>query len=241
MAKGLGSLDTAWGALMGVTDRLDRLTTLVWLRQFMDPTMPGVAGFDPRTLGPSIKWEGELAPKGQVRAALDALCFVLNEGFGASLLSEGWDKLDEGDAVRAVTAVARWNPPGEDECGGDLLGEILQVYRPGATANGAYYTPYPVCRLMAMMNEAQPGESVCDPACGSGRMLLASLEVCRERFGGQPVLYGVDIDHDAIRACRLNLILAGAYSTVEPADSLVGRRMLKAASATTTEPEQEAA
>lgn len=235
MAKGLGQLDRALDALMGATggDRLERVSSLVWLRQLTDPTMPGVAGFDPRTLGPSLDWTEPPAPESMVRKALDSLFELLNAMIGEPLLTVGWEEhTDERSALAAVTAVAKWNPPTESECGGDLQGEILQVYRPSKAANGAFYTPYSVCRLMALINEPRPGEKVCDPACGSGRMLLATLEACRERHGGTPVLYGVDIDHQAVRACRLNLILAGAYASVEPADSITGRGMLDAAART---------
>ena len=57
--------------------------------------------------------------------------------------------------------------------------------------NGQYFTPDHVCELMAKMTipEIQDGQSVCDPACGSGRMLIKATEV--NRYGQ---FYGVDID-----------------------------------------------
>jgi hypothetical protein len=40
-------------------------------------------------------------------------------------------------------------------------------------------------------------------------MLLAQLQVCRVERGGEPEVHGTDADADAVRACALNLILAG--------------------------------
>jgi hypothetical protein len=225
MAKGLGRLDRAMEALMGTSDRLERVTTLVWLRQLMDPTMPEIGGYDPRTIGPVAEWKGEIAPEGMVRTVLDGICRTLNDMMGEDLLSTEWGlRTDEHSARAAVNAVASWNVPDAiDAHGGDLLGLILTMYRNPKGTNGAYYTPWALCYLMAKINEVQPGESVCDPCCGSGRMLLAALQACREAHPGErdPVLYGVDIDHDAVRATKLNLVLAGVYSKAQSTPTLV--------------------
>ncbi|MFA7562075.1 MAG: N-6 DNA methylase [Methanoculleus sp.] len=43
---------------------------------------------------------------------------------------------------------------------------------------GGYRT---VVHLMTEMLEPRPGETICDPACGSGRMLLSSIVHLRYR------------------------------------------------------------
>src|SRR5207302_7001563 len=93
------------------------------------------------------------------------------------------------------------------------LGEISQRVRSDAAKGprGEFYTPYNVSLMMAQMTGIQPGMTVLDPACGSGRMLLAALEACRAEHGvdAVPEVFGIDISPDACRLTRMNLVLAG--------------------------------
>jgi hypothetical protein len=231
LPRGLNEL---WQALVQCGDALDRAITLIFLRQLLDPSMPTVAGQDPRALvSPAPPWELIVADENRA-CWLDALADRLNELLPEPLLTAGWETAPRGVAHQAVIGVTRWKPE-PYTTGGDLLGEALQQLRPDKAAHGAFYTPYNVSYMMARITDPHPGERVCDPACGSGRMLLAALQSCRETHGGEPLLFGIDIDADAIRACKLNMVLAG-YGTaqVEQADSINGRRLLQAASASGT-------
>lgn len=220
-------LNEMWQALSASGDGLDRAITLVFLRQLLDRSMPTLAGYDPRALvAPAPSWELIVAD-GNRACWLDALAERLNELLGERLLTGGWEQAPAGATQQALEAVTRWKP---QATGGDVLGELLQQLRPGKAAHGAFYTPYHLTLALAMITDPHPAERVCDPACGSGRMLLASLQTCRERHGGEPALSGVDIDADAVRVCKLNLVLAGyGAAHIEAADSANGQRLLKAA------------
>jgi hypothetical protein len=226
-------LNEMWQALVQCGDPLDRAITLIFLRQLLDPSMPTVAGQDPRALvSPAPPWDLIVADENRA-CWLDALADRLNELLPERLLTAGWETAPSGVARQAIVGVTRWKPE-PYTTGGDLLGEALQQLRPGKAAHGAFYTPYNITYMMARITDPQPGESVCDPACGSGRMLLAALQSCRENHdGGEPRLFGVDIDADAIHVCKLNMVLAG-YGTarLEHAESPKGRRLLQAASST---------
>lgn len=212
-----GRLDHVHRTLAAATDAVDRLTTLVFLRQLTDPQMPTLAGFNPRTRLGTVSWAGAPAPAGQCGPALDAWCERLNALLGETLLSTGWSD-DEDLSVRAATAMAAWEPDrtiggAQSAIGGDLLGQCLETYRgrSESTARGAFYTPYNVSYTLASIQAIQPDDLVSDAACGSGRMLLASLHSCREQHQGrQPRLHGIDLDPAAIRVARLNMFLAGA-------------------------------
>jgi hypothetical protein len=186
----------------------DRLTSLVWLRLLTDPAAPTVAGHDPRTiLDQPIVWP--IPANGEL---LDLFSGRLNWNMGHDLLSVDWQELPAAVVERVVHEVGRWRPEPHI---GDQLGYVSQQTRSESTksAAGAFYTPYSVSLLMAKMTEPGPGESVLDPCCGSGSMLLAALEACREKHGPDqvPELYGIDIDPVAVRLCRLNLALAGVH------------------------------
>lgn len=229
--------ERAYSHLQSGPDPLDRLMTLTWLRTIADPKMPLVAGYDPRQLGHGNEdgqgWQWTQGVEhGIVREVLDVICEHGNMVMGEPLLSTGWKEhyKTDGPIAAALDDITKWDASAhEHSVGGDLQGHLLETMRSDGARSGigAFYTPWPVCYVMALMLEVKPGESVMDPACGSGRMLLAALQVCRERHPGEPdpVLYGTDIDSAAIRACKLNLRLAGYHA---PVGELLGRQIAPA-------------
>lgn len=111
---------------------------------------------------------------------------------------------------------------GSDE-GNDVLGEFYQehLYVKGKSQ---YFTPWPICRFMAAITisdveEKPDGEAIriLDPACGSGRMLLAGAWERKQRFE----CYGIDLDCTCVQMAALNLFLNGFFqSEVMCADAL---------------------
>ena len=83
---------------------------------------------------------------------------------------------------------------------GDLFMECVSHGR-----NGQFFTPQPVCDMMAELshgNDLQPGKTVCDPACGSGRMLLAMAKLERRlKF------FAADNDITCVKMATLNLLV----------------------------------
>ncbi|HEX6539833.1 MAG TPA: class I SAM-dependent DNA methyltransferase [Candidatus Dormibacteraeota bacterium] len=74
---------------------------------------------------------------------------------------------------------------------------------------GEFFTPRAVVRLLVNILEPQPGESVYDPACGSGGMLVETIQEVRER-GGDPrtlKLYGQEVNLTTAAIARMNLYL----------------------------------
>jgi type I restriction-modification system DNA methylase subunit len=217
-------LETLWSALAGSTKRLDLAISLVFLRQLLDPTAPYVAGHDPRTIVSDAPDWAQIADDSDLPEILDAAAARVNELIGEPLLETGFAAVRPHAVKEAFRGVSKWKVE-ECRCGGDMLGELLQLVRSHGAGKGAFYTPFNLSYAMALMVGVVPGEKVNDPACGSGRMLLAALQACREHHnGGEPLLSGMDIDADAIRACKLNLLLAGyrhPTDAVEQGDALL--------------------
>lgn len=95
--------------------------------------------------------------------------------------------------------------------GNDVLGEFyeLSIAKRGS---GQFFTPWHVCKLMATITYG-PSESnnplrILDPACGSGRMLLAGSE----SLGSRHEFYGIDVDHTCVQMAVLNLFLNGVFN-----------------------------
>jgi len=79
---------------------------------------------------------------------------------------------------------------------------------------GEFYTPRSVVRLMVNILDPREGESIYDPACGTGGMLLEAIHHVRERHEDDRTLWGrifgqeKNLTTSAI--ARMNLFLHGA-------------------------------
>ncbi len=74
---------------------------------------------------------------------------------------------------------------------------------------GEFFTPRQVVRLIVTMLDPQPGESTYDPACGSGGMLVETINSVRERGGDTRTLrlYGQEVNLTTAAIARMNLYL----------------------------------
>ena len=107
----------------------------------------------------------------------------------------------------------------------DLKGDAYEgLLQKGAedTKSGAgqYFTPRPLTRAMIACLAPTPGETVADPACGTGGFLLAahewivdhhiaSMDADEKRFLRDHALHGFEIVDGTARLCAMNLLLHG--------------------------------
>lgn len=79
---------------------------------------------------------------------------------------------------------------------------------------GEFYTPRSVVELMVRMLAPEAGETVYDPACGTGGMLLETLQQVRESGGDERLmlrhLFGQEKNLTTAAIARMNLFLHGA-------------------------------
>ena len=95
---------------------------------------------------------------------------------------------------------------------GDPLGNFyMDNFSHGKS--GEYYTPWNVAYMMASMLNPQPDQTVCDPTCGSGIMLMAARCIIHKNHGWLASsrygrnLYGMDISNNAVRMAKINMYL----------------------------------
>ena len=113
-----------------------------------------------------------------------------------------------------------------------LLEKNAQDIKSGA---GQYFTPRPLIKAMVDVMRPQPGDTICDPACGTGGFLLAAHDYIANRHGPldrdqwqhlrSKALNGWEIVDSAARLCVMNLYLHGigangGSSPIRVADSL---------------------
>ncbi len=79
---------------------------------------------------------------------------------------------------------------------------------------GEFYTPRPVVRLMVKILDPRERESIYDPACGTGGMLLEAINHVRESHGDDRTLWGrlfaQEKNLTTSTIARMNLFLHGA-------------------------------
>jgi type I restriction enzyme M protein len=105
----------------------------------------------------------------------------------------------------------------------DIIGEcyIYLISRFASDAGkkaGEFFTPAPVSRLLAKLAGPQPGNTICDPACGSGSLLIrAAEEVGSDNFA----LYGQEVNGATWALARMNMFLhAKDAARIEWCDTL---------------------
>ena len=88
----------------------------------------------------------------------------------------------------------------------DILGDayewILKYFAPQKAKEGEVYTAREVIKLIIVMLDPRPGESVYDPACGSGGMLISSYKHISDAFGKDSAnklfLFGQEANHKTL-------------------------------------------
>jgi type I restriction enzyme M protein len=90
---------------------------------------------------------------------------------------------------------------------------------------GEFYTPPEVSTLLAKLLQAKRGSRICDPACGSGSLLI---RVAEEIGGNDFALFGQESNGGAWALCRMNMFLHGKDAArIEWGDTLNNPRLLE--------------
>jgi len=95
----------------------------------------------------------------------------------------------------------------------DILGDayewILKYFAPQKAKEGEVYTAREVIKLIVEMLDPKPGQSVYDPACGSGGMLISSYRHIKDTLGKDSAnrlfLYGQEANHKTLALANMNL------------------------------------
>ncbi|MBR9814296.1 type I restriction-modification system subunit M [bacterium] len=75
---------------------------------------------------------------------------------------------------------------------------------------GEFYTPPEVSNLMAELVAPQPGDQICDPACGSGSLLMKCGRQVRDKHGSKDyALFGQEAIGSTWALAKMNMFLHG--------------------------------
>jgi type I restriction enzyme M protein len=114
--------------------------------------------------------------------------------------------------------------------GNDIIGDayeflISQFASDAGKKAGEFYTPGEVSTLLAKLVDPQPGNRICDPACGSGSLLI---KVAREVGSNNFSLYGQENNGSTWALARMNMFLHEMDNAdIEWGDTLNNPRLLE--------------
>ncbi len=119
------------------------------------------------------------------------------------------------DLVEHFSRISLGNEAAESDILGQSYEYLIKKFADATNKKaGEFYTPRPIVRLMVSILDPQERDSIYDPACGTGGMLLEAVHHVRENHGDDRTLWGKlfgqekNLTTSAI--ARMNLFLHGA-------------------------------
>lgn len=99
---------------------------------------------------------------------------------------------------------------------------ISQLATASGKRGGEFFTPAEIAQLIARLMRPVPGESICDPCCGSGTLLLTCGQFTRENSANEGCnLYGQEKNGSTWAFAKINMALHGEpFTQLEWGDTL---------------------
>ncbi len=92
----------------------------------------------------------------------------------------------------------------EDVIGNTYIYLIERFASDSGKKAGEFFTPLKVTELVAKLAKPKPGDRICDPACGSGGLLVQAAKVVGDR---NFALFGQESNGSTWALCRMNMFL----------------------------------
>ena len=115
---------------------------------------------------------------------------------------------------------------GEEDVIGNVYEYLLERFASDAGKKaGEFYTPGQVSKLLALLLAPKKGDTICDPSCGSGSLLI---KVGRQADERDFALFGQEMNGTTHALCRMNMFLHGMDSfRIEWGDTLRNPRLVE--------------
>jgi type I restriction enzyme M protein len=213
-------------------DYIEQITFLLFLK--MDQERTEYLN-EPSIIPAKWRWE-KLGPLSgdalelQYRHTLEAL--AEERGLIGTIYRKAQNKLTDPAKLKKVVSLIdneTWIGIGVDVKGSIYEGLLEKNAAEVKSGAGQYFTPRPLIDVMTKLIDPRIGETVHDPACGTGGFLLSAYEHMRQQPGAQDrsnqrklreqSLSGTDIVDEVVRLCGMNLYLHGIGNGESPIKS----------------------
>ncbi|NRB11257.1 MAG: type I restriction-modification system subunit M [Rickettsiaceae bacterium] len=113
----------------------------------------------------------------------------------------------------------------EDVIGNTYIYLIERFASDAGKKAGEFYTPHKVSKLVAKLCNPKKGARICDPACGSGGLLIEAAKTVGDR---DYALYGMESNGNTWALCRMNMFLHNTDSArIEWCNTLTSPALVK--------------
>ncbi|MEM9569652.1 MAG: type I restriction-modification system subunit M [Bacteroidota bacterium] len=137
----------------------------------------------------------------------------------AGKLGNAKDRVKRLTALVAIFEDEKLNLGTHKRSGDDILGDAYEYFMKqfatqSGKSKGQFYTPAEVSRLMAKLldlRKATPSDTVYDPTCGSGSLLLKAADETPEGI----TMYGQEKDRTTANLAQLNMIVHNQLTALE--------------------------
>ena len=207
---------------IGYGDYVEQITFLLFLK--MDQERTGLLG-EPSIIPRKWQWDKLVSKDGdelelQYRRALEMLS--TKSGLVGTIFRKAQNKLTNPAKLKRVVSLIdgeTWIGIGVDVKGAIYEGLLEKNAAEVKSGAGQYFTPRPLINAMVEVVDPKVGETVHDPACGTGGFLLSAYDHMKAQPGAQDraaqrklrekSLSGVDIVDEVVRLCAMNMYLHG--------------------------------
>ncbi len=213
-------------------DYVEQLTYLLFLKMADERTRPPYN--QPSAIPPGHDWPSLVSRDGDAlevhyRHTLETLGRC--PGMLGVIFRKAQNKIQDPAKLRRLVADLidreRWTTLDADVKGDAYEGLLEKNAQDTKGGAGQYFTPRPLIQAIVDVIQPAPGETICDPACGTGGFLLAAhdyvathhaLDRDEKKHLRLDALRGVELVDGVTRLCAMNLLLHGIGPVSDEAD-----------------------
>jgi type I restriction enzyme M protein len=204
-------------------DYVEQLTFLLFLKMADEQSKPP---FNKVSAVPSgYDWQSLLAKDGDdlethYRHVLDTL--GKKPGMLGIIFRKAQNKIQDPAKLRRLIVdlidKEQWSSLSSDVKGDAYEGLLQKNAEDVKGGAGQYFTPRALIAAMVEAIAPQPGQTICDPACGTGGFLLAAHDFLAKHYAldreqkkklKSGTFYGIELVDSVTRLCAMNLLLHG--------------------------------
>ncbi len=209
---------------MSYGDYVEQLTYLLFLKMADERAKPPYN--QPNQIPAKYDWQSLLKKDGDdlfdhYRHVLEKL--GQEKGLLGLIFNKAQNKFQDPAKLRRLIADLigneNWSSMSADVKGDAYEGLLEKNAQDTKSGAGQYFTPRPLIRAMVDAIAPKPGETICDPACGTGGFFLISHEYIvnhnpnltkqQKRLLNESTFRGWELVQSTARLCAMNMMLHG--------------------------------
>jgi type I restriction enzyme M protein len=204
-------------------DYLEQLTYLLFLKMVEERTQPPLS--EPSRLPEGYDWQSlveKSGPELEIHYTLLLNKLAKQPGLLGLIFRKSQNRIQDPAKLRhlVVNLINQEIWSGKDaDLAGDFYEDLLErTAAEGKAGAGQYFTPRALIQAMVECVQPQPGQTVADPACGTGGFLLAFYDYVLQNFEldrdqkrslTNNDIRGNELVDNTARLCAMNLFLHG--------------------------------